>query len=49
MYGLPEQPFKLTMRTSASVVALMKATPSPVPTLGYVADEPAQTVDFAVE
>lgn len=30
MYGLPEQPFKLTVLTSASVIALMKATPSPV-------------------
>ena len=39
MYGLPEQPFRLTMLTSASVVALMKATPDVVaPFELYTAD-----------
>ena len=34
MYGLPEQLFKLTLLASASVIALMKATPSIVLTPG---------------
>lgn len=34
MYGLPEQPFRLTMLTSTSVIALMKATPTVVLTPG---------------
>lgn len=34
MYGLPEQHLRLTLLTSASVLALMKATPSIVLTAG---------------
>lgn len=47
MYGLPEQPIRLTMLTSTSVIALMKATPEIVPHR----PEPYEVdgVDFVIE
>lgn len=52
MYGLPEQSFKLTMLTSASVIALMKATPDAVPANPYPyrdGDVEVHGLDFEVE